>query len=258
MTGSGQEIKKRIGIKRIAAAMIFLLAVTAAYALGCGSGKDNDDTETAEENEVIWIEDEIEVAGTEEEVPDTGEKVAEKKYEYEADQFKGTITITKYLGDESIVFVPEELDGKTVGEIGYGAFSGNADIEQVILPSTVKKIGGDAFSHCTNLQYVFMGQEVESIGGEAFAYCLSMKEIRFPQELKDMGVNMCAYCTQLETLVFPGQTNCTQGGDSFIGCISLKTIYGRRGAWRAEYDAVEKGSVYIDLDRIEEEGNQVW
>ena len=36
----------------------------------------------------------------------------------------GTLSITKYTGADAVVIVPSKIDGKTVTEIGYQAFSG--------------------------------------------------------------------------------------------------------------------------------------
>lgn len=71
-----------------------------------------------------------------------GTKPAEKtgsNYEYEI-LTRDSVVIKKYLGDETIVFVPERLDGKLVSTIGEGAFQENDSIEQVVLPQGIEVI----------------------------------------------------------------------------------------------------------------------
>ena len=57
-----------------------------------------------------------------------------------------TLSVYTYLGEDSYVNIPSEVAGKTVISINSGAFWGNWDLENIVIPESVTKIGGGAFS----------------------------------------------------------------------------------------------------------------
>ncbi len=63
----------------------------------------------------------------------------------------GAVRITGYAGGESTVKVPETIDGFPVTAIGDGAFSGNAVLQVLILPSGVRELGSGILNGCTSL-----------------------------------------------------------------------------------------------------------
>ena len=72
---------------------------------------------------------------------------------FKFEKSKTRVKITKYIGYDKVVEIPEMLFGKTVYEIGADAFSGTG-VEYVVLPKTVKKIGYGAFANCKNLKEI--------------------------------------------------------------------------------------------------------
>lgn len=195
--------------------------------------------------------------------PDSGECIVEEaespeeaKSNYEYDILpEDTVVITKYLGDQTLVFVPKMLDGKAVSTIGVGAFQGNSSIEQIVLPQGIEVIESQAFAYCSNLQYVVMGTGLKSIGQDAFSHCSSLAELRLPEELTMIELCIGAYCPNLEKVVIP-QSMEEISPSAFMGCDKLYLIYGSNSC--AENYAQRKGLVYVDLKRIEEEGDIVW
>lgn len=166
-----------------------------------------------------------------------------------------TVIITKYLGDETLVFVPEMLGGKAVSTIGEGAFQGNDSIEQIVLPQRLEVIQSQAFKACPSLQYVVIGTELKSIGQDAFSYCSSLKELRLPEGMIVIDFCICAYCPSLERVVIP-QSMEEICPTAFTECDKLYLIYGSSSC--AENYAQSNGLVYVNLKRIEEEGGIVW
>lgn len=166
-----------------------------------------------------------------------------------------TVVITKYLGDDTLVFVPERLDGKVVSAIGESAFQGNESVEQVVLLQGIKVIESQAFKDCSALQYVVMGTELKSIGQDAFSYCPSLKELRMPEGMTGIDVCICAYCPSLEKVVIPHSME-EISPSAFMECDNLYLIYGSNSC--AENYAQESGLVYVNLERIKEEGDIVW
>lgn len=55
----------------------------------------------------------------------------------------GTLSITQYLGDESNVVIPSEIDGKTVTGIAEYAFSKCITVKTVKIPASIQTLGAD-------------------------------------------------------------------------------------------------------------------
>lgn len=76
----------------------------------------------------------------------------------------GKVKIVKYTADESVVVIPETIDGAYVTEIAKGAFSGGG-IRAVYVPDSVKKIEESAFDNCdglSTLRLPFIGDGAEN------------------------------------------------------------------------------------------------
>lgn len=96
----------------------------------------------------------------------------------------GTVSITKYIGTDTVVTIPEQIDGYTVTRIGggsyyynYGAFQDNTNIEKVIIPDNVTNIGESAFRGCTALASVTIGNGVQGIGNYTFDDCTALTDL---------------------------------------------------------------------------------
>ncbi|MCD8119487.1 MAG: leucine-rich repeat domain-containing protein [Lachnospiraceae bacterium] len=96
--------------------------------------------------------------------------------EFEYDVYEDHVVITKYVGSETTVTVPAELDGLPVTQIGgtapnstydYEAFRGTR-VQEVIISEGITTIGGYAFSNCGQLQTIVIPESVSSIGMDAF------------------------------------------------------------------------------------------
>lgn len=86
--------------------------------------------------------------------------------------------ITEYLGptgeDDSILVIPDIIDGITPVGIKKEVFYNFGFLESVILPDTLKKIESKAFANCYNLQYV-RASGLTYIEIYAFAGCNKLK-----------------------------------------------------------------------------------
>ncbi|QNK60334.1 leucine-rich repeat protein [Paenibacillus sp. PAMC21692] len=79
----------------------------------------------------------------------------------------GTITIVKYLGTDTDVNIPEQIQGKDVTAIADQAFMG-LKLDKVTIPGTVTTIGMGAFMGC-ELDAVILNEGLIEIGLMAFA-----------------------------------------------------------------------------------------
>ncbi len=106
-------------------------------------------------------------------------------YEYAVYPTSGNVVITRYIGEDTVVTIPESINGGKVTEIGASAFGSNPRITSVTIPETVRKIGAFAFDSCGSLTSVSLPESLRSIGECAFAWCNALTSIRLPDGLKE-------------------------------------------------------------------------
>lgn len=80
----------------------------------------------------------------------------------------GTVEITKYSGNYTILNIPSTLGGKQVTSIGSDAFSDRAYLEKIIIPSSVTNIAEKAFASAPGLKKITIPNSVKAIGDNAF------------------------------------------------------------------------------------------
>ena len=76
----------------------------------------------------------------------------------------GSITITKYNGNDEQVTIPSAVDGAPVRAIGESAFRENKTVKKVVIPDGVQYIGTYAFLNCSALEDVSVPSSVKSVG----------------------------------------------------------------------------------------------
>ena len=78
------------------------------------------------------------------------------------DKSNGEAVIKEYIGDDPIVVIPNEIDGKKVVDFGK-IFTNNKDIVAVRVGDNVENIKEGAFGNCDNLKYIVFGKNVKTI-----------------------------------------------------------------------------------------------
>ena len=71
-----------------------------------------------------------------------------------------SIVIDGYTGEDPIVVIPNEIDGKKVVDFGK-IFTNNQDVVAVKIGNNVEKIENGAFTNCKNLKYLVLGENVK-------------------------------------------------------------------------------------------------
>ena len=145
------------------------------------------------------------------------------EYKYTIDKSTGSAVINKYLGDDSVVWIPEKISGYTVTGIGGKCFE-KQSLKGVVIPETVTSIGNNAFQGCTNLTSVtFKGApSTITVGNNAFQNCVNLKSINLPAA-KTIGSLAFDSCTSLEKISLEFGTE--QIGDwCFRNCTNLKEV----------------------------------
>lgn len=166
-----------------------------------------------------------------------------------------TVEVTAYEGSETTLFIPAYMEDKAVTVIGTAAFKGNETVQRIYLPPGALEIGEEAFAGCKELQDIYITETVERIGERAMAECPLLEEIVFPEAVSRIESMTCQGDTGLRQITIqPAVTQIAE--DAFAGCDALRLVYGESGF--AQGYAQENDFVYVDMERIREEGNLVW
>ena len=94
--------------------------------------------------------------------------------EFEYEQSGERIRITKCLTEDTVVTIPETIDGKTVAELGKYALSGHK-LKTLQLPSGIRTIGAYALYNCEYLETISFYSAINDIGAGVFTGCTGVK-----------------------------------------------------------------------------------
>lgn len=123
-------------------------------------------------------------------------------------------------------------EGTTV--IAYGAYRGNTEITEVVLPSSLRVIGSNAFRGCTSLQQINFPAGIEYVGDWAFRDCTSLVEVTHVNDAYGdwdyLGIGAFYGCSNLEE-VHLGSRIDYLSNYLFYGCSQLSML-GRGGVIR--------------------------
>lgn len=146
-----------------------------------------------------------------------------KNYEIGICKLNMTCKIEKYLGSDTEVCIPSEIDGYKVTHIGSCAFYECNSLTSVTIPDGVLSIGSSAFCDCSNLVNVTIGDSVTSIGNSAFDGCGSLTGVIIPGSVTSIGHYTFARCHNLTSITIPKNV-ASIGWGAFAGCFSLMSI----------------------------------
>ena len=98
-----------------------------------------------------------------------------------------SITITKYIGRETSVRIPESINGLPVTVIGDSAFL-ESQIISVEIPSSVTTIEHQGFKLCRQLRTVTIPSSVVVIEDAAFSHCFRLTDFTVAEQNKYFSV----------------------------------------------------------------------
>ncbi len=155
------------------------------------------------------------------------ESKKKKKYDKKATDianFKYKVTdegvcITKYIGTEREVIVPNMIEGEKVTSIGEQAFA-FADIDKVTLKEGIIKLGSSAFSHSA-LYEISLPKGLKEIEPFAFYMDASLKSVDIPATVTYIG-DYAFSESGLESVTFnQGKELAVISDAAFSACYSL-------------------------------------
>ena len=99
----------------------------------------------------------------------------------------GGITVFSYIGEETAVDIPREIDGKSVTEIDEKSFYDCYSLTEIKIPDSVTTIGDYAFCGCYLLTEITIPDSLTTIGDWAFNCCTSITEITLTDSVTTIG-----------------------------------------------------------------------
>lgn len=135
----------------------------------------------------------------------------------------GTVTITRYYGNDKDIVIPSKLENKPVTAIGNNAFWWESSLSSVTIPDSVISIGNNVFEDCENLTSITIPDSVISIGNDVFKDCKKLTSITIPDSVTSMGSFSFTGCNNLVSINLPKCVT-SIGDEAFYGCSSLTSI----------------------------------
>ena len=136
---------------------------------------------------------------------------------------KDTITITKYTGTDSVVIIPDTINGLPVASIETNAFFSYTGLTAVTIPDSVTSIGSGAFYYCFNLSNVMIGNSVTNMGRGVFANSYSLTSATLGSGVTRIESDAFFFCTRLASVAIP-QSVTSIGNNAFESCTSLTNV----------------------------------
>lgn len=110
------------------------------------------------------------------------------------------IMIAEYRGTDTIVVIPEEIDGKPVTAVA-GCFGWDSQVQGIFVPNTVKRIRG-TFAHNKCLEVV-IAEGLERLDDLIFAECPKLHTIILGDSLKEIDALALYGVPALKELYIP-------------------------------------------------------
>lgn len=136
---------------------------------------------------------------------------------------KSELMITKYLGSEKDIVIPETYNNYTVAVIGRSVFN-DQDINSVVIPDSIREIQDYAFANNKNLTNVKLSKNLKTLGSNVFYHCTKLESIELPASIEDFGIYTFS-ASGLKSVTIPESTTFTTIKDyCFYQCQQLTEV----------------------------------
>lgn len=134
--------------------------------------------------------------------------------EYKAELYIDGVCLTRYLGDDLEVIIPDSFLMLPVYSIGPHCFFDNDNIETVRVSDNVKYIESEAFFSCKKLKSI-EANNVVKVGFKAFSHDSKLENVKLGDKLYVIGWNAFEGCTALSYI--PSKNSLREiGGQAFL------------------------------------------
>ncbi|SFB17284.1 Listeria/Bacterioides repeat-containing protein [Acetitomaculum ruminis DSM 5522] len=186
---------------------------------------------------------------------------------------KRTISIEKYVGDGTIVRVPQRINGYKVTHIKSMAFFRCTKLRRIVLPDSIKSIGDAAFCGCENAD-INIPRRVEIIRDSAFRGCGALTDIVIPTTVRYISKGCFWHCENLrrvslpyslkviDRMAFSDCYNITSinipnsviyiGWHAFSSCVNMKIYSGNKNSINTSNVTQDANLEIISKDETEE------
>lgn len=193
------------------------LAEAAAASGTCGSKGDNLTWTLDEENGVLKISGQGDMADYSEEAPAPWAEC----YIVTVSVEKGVTGIGEYAFYScaaATIELPEGLE-----RIGVHAFAQSECFSEIKIPDSVKSIGSGAFCRCIGLEKATLPQKLTALPDSLFEGCAGLREVNIPQSVTAIGENAFKGCKALAVTSIPDGVK-TIGKEAFASCAAVEEL----------------------------------
>lgn len=193
------------------------LAEAAAAPGTCGSKGDNLTWALDEENSVLTISGQGDMADYSEEAPAPWAECYMETVSVE----KGVTGIGEYAFSSytaATIELPEGLE-----RIGVYAFAQSECFSEIKIPDSVKSIGSGAFCRCIGLEKATLPQKLTELSDSLFEDCAGLTEVNIPQSVTAIGENAFKGCKALAVISIPDGVK-TIGKEAFASCAAVEEL----------------------------------
>ena len=107
--------------------------------------------------------------------------------------------------------------------IGDGAFGGCKSLTEIAIPTSVETIGNGAFSDCASLQKATLPVGLTQLPDSLFEGCVGLTEVNIPQSVTAIGENTFKGCSSLAVTSIPDGVK-TIGKEAFASCAAVEEL----------------------------------
>jgi hypothetical protein len=158
-------------------------------------------------------------------------------------------TITRCVGDNPHLVLPEEIQGYPVTALGADCFAGtaptqggegenlvykeepppaahpydNKTLKRITLPQGLRTIGARCFARCSALPRVELPESITELGERSFHFCNSLEHIELPQGITQLHDYTFAECRHLTKITLPNGIR-SIGRCCFYNCTHLTAL----------------------------------
>ncbi len=115
---------------------------------------------------------------------------------------EGDIALGVYKGEDPMVYIADEYDGKKVVKISGYAYNHNPYVKAIRLGKNLKELGKGVFGTNEVLE-IFVSEGLEVIKEGGFVKAKSLRDVRLNEGLKEIQNSVFSYCENLREIEIP-------------------------------------------------------